>query len=116
MLLYITLAIFPELERGLRSGTHLMVIKPTPAKMPMIANSCQNSRFRIMAQPRISTWWDRPKSTFCTYTSPATDETEDALETSEEVSSASSVSAAMEGAAVVRADDSPLVIGPLVTS
>lgn len=36
--------------------TYLIVIKPTPAKMPMTANSCQNSRFRMSAQPRISTW------------------------------------------------------------
>lgn len=44
-------------------GTHLMVINPMPAKMPMIEKSCQKSRLRIRRQPRMSTRWERSKST-----------------------------------------------------
>lgn len=37
-----------------RSQSHLMVMMPTPARIPMMAKSCQNSKERSRVRPRMS--------------------------------------------------------------
>ena len=42
---------------------YLMVIKPMPARIPMMQNSCQKSTLRSRRQPRISIRWERSRLT-----------------------------------------------------
>lgn len=68
--------------------TYLMLIRPIPARMPIIAKNCQNSTLRRSVQPRMSIRWDRSISTlFCTKTSPGKDDDDELFDMSEDVSS-----------------------------
>lgn len=45
---------FPTLGLCSLEETYLIVMRPTPANIPITAKSCQNSIFLIRAHPRIS--------------------------------------------------------------